>query len=92
MALDIINAAGMDEISGTYAADDVCFEIYDCDDTDDDTDDDDDDANDDTDDDTDDGGRGNRRPLPGRAVHFFHQRAYKFLGFGSRLEDGKGRG
>ena len=30
----------------------------------------DDDTNDDTDDDTDDGGRGNRRPLPGGAVHF----------------------
>ena len=29
-----------------------------------------DDTNDDTDDDTDDGGRGNRRPLPGGAVHF----------------------
>ena len=53
-----------------------CLDIHDYDDdTDHDTDDDnvddtDDDTNDDTDDDTDDGGRGNRRPLPGGAVHF----------------------
>ena len=40
-------------------------------DTEDDTDDDtNDDTNDGTDDDTDDGVRGNRRPLPGGAVHF----------------------
>ena len=75
VALDIINAAGMDETYGTYVDDD-CFDIHDCDDgtdddTDDNTDDDtDDDTNDDTDDDTDDGGRGNRRPPPGGAVHF----------------------
>ena len=41
-------------------------------DTDNETDDDaNDDANDDSNDDTDDGGRGNRRPVPGGAVHFF---------------------
>ena len=65
--------------------DDACFDIHDYDDdSDDDIDDDTDDDNDDdgdaddddddttvdTDDDTDDGGRGNRRPLPGGAVHF----------------------
>ena len=64
----------MDESYGNYA-DDECFDIHDHDDdtdhgNDDDTDDDiDDDTNDDTDDDTDDGGRGNRRPVPGGAVH-----------------------
>ena len=53
----------MDETYGTYA-DDECFDIQDYDDdTDHDTD-------DDTGDDTDDCGRGNRRPLPGGAVHF----------------------
>ena len=48
------------------------YEIYyDTDDDDNDTDEGtDDDANDDTDDDTDDGGRGDRRPLQGGAVHF----------------------
>ena len=65
----------MDETDGTYV-DDECFDIHDYDDdtdcdTHDDTDDDtDDDTNDDTGDDADDGGRGNRRPLPGGAVHF----------------------
>ena len=64
----------MDETYGTYA-DGECFDIHDDDyadhNTDDDTDDDTDaDTNDDTDDDTDDGGRGNRRPLPGGAVHY----------------------
>ena len=66
----------MDETYGTYV-DDECFDIHDYDDddtdhdTDDDTDDDADDAtNDDADDDADDGGRGNRRPLLGGAVHF----------------------
>ena len=84
----------MDETYGTYV-DDECFDIhdYDDDDTDHDTD---DDTNDGTDDDTDDGGRGNRRPLPGGAVHFlsppWSPRAYKFLGFGSRLGEGKGEG
>ena len=77
--MDIISAAGMDETYGTYV-DDECFDIHYYDngtghDNDDDTDDDiDDDINDDTDDDTDDdaddGGRGNRRPLLGGAVHF----------------------
>ena len=76
MFVDIINAAGMDETYGTYVEDECFFYIHDHDgdtdhDTDDDTDDDvDDDTNDDTDDDIDDGGRGNRRPLPGGAVHF----------------------
>ena len=62
-------------INGAYVGYD-CFDIHDYDDdtdldTDDDTDDDtEDDTNDDTDDDTDDGGRGNRRPLLGGAVHF----------------------
>ena len=65
----------MDETYGTYV-DDECFDIHDyVDDTDYDTDDDtdddaDDDTNDDTDDYTDNGGRGNRIPLPGGAVHF----------------------
>ena len=65
----------MDETYGTYV-DDECFDIHDYDDdTDHDTDydtdaDTDDDTNDDTDGDTDDGGRGNRRPLLGGAVHF----------------------
>ena len=96
----------MDETYGTYV-DDGCFDIHDYDDdtdhdTDDDTDHDtDDDTNDDTDDDTDDGGRGNRRPLLGGAVHFSFPGpppgpptggAYKFLGFGSRLGEGKGEG
>mgnify|MGYP001263260575 CR=1 FL=1 len=75
VALDTINAAGMDKSYGTYG-DDECFDIQDYDDdldhdhdTDDDRDDDtDDDTNVDTDDDTDGGGRGNRRPLPGGAV------------------------
>ena len=65
VALDIINAAGMDETYGTYV-DDEWLEIHDYDDedtdndTDDDTDDDtDEDTNDDTDDNTEDGGRGN---------------------------------
>ena len=66
----------MGETYGTYV-DDECFDIHDYDDTyhdtDDDTDDDaDDDTNGETDDDTDDGGRGNRRPLPGGAVHSKH--------------------
>ena len=44
VALDIINAAGMDETYGTYV-DDECFDIHDYnDDSDDDTDDDTDDA------------------------------------------------
>ena len=61
----------MDETYGTYV-DDECFDIHDYDDdTDHDTDDYTDDyTNDGTDDDTDDGGRGNRRPLPGGAIHF----------------------
>ena len=65
----------MDETFGTYV-DDECFDIHDYDDgtdhdTDGDADDDtDDDTNDDTGDDTDDGGRGNRRPVLGGAVHF----------------------
>ena len=94
----------MDETYGTYV-DDECFDIHDYgDDTDhdtnDDTDDDtDDDTNDDIDD-TDDGGRGDRRPLPGGAVHFsspprstpLRGGAYKFPGFGSRLGEGKGEG
>ena len=72
VALDIINAAGMDETYGAYV-DDECFDIHGYDDdtdldTDDDADDDTaDDTNDDTDDDTDDGGRGNRSPLLGGA-------------------------
>ena len=95
----------MDETYGTYV-DDESFGIHDYHDdtghdTDDDADDDtDDDINVDTDDDTDDGGRGNRRPLPGGAVHFSSPlvaprgggAAYKFLGFGSRLGEGKGEG
>ena len=53
----------MDETYGAYV-DDECFDIQDYDDdTDHDTD-------DHTDDDADDDGRGNRRPLPGGAVHF----------------------
>ena len=76
--MDTIHAAGMDETYGTYV-DDACFDIHDYDNDDDDTEHDtDDDIGDDTagditdatDDDTDDGGRGNRRPLPGGAVHF----------------------
>ena len=66
----------MDETYGTDVDDDW-FDIHDYDDdtghdTDDDTNDDtDDDTNDDTHDDPDDdGGRGNRRPVPGGAVHF----------------------
>ena len=75
-------------------------------DTDDDTGEDtDDDTNDDTDDDTDDGGRANRKPLPGGPYTFCSTLppwspprsplpggggAYKFLGFGSRLGEGKG--
>ena len=62
--MDISDAAGIDETYGTYV-DDACFDVRDYyyyDDTDDDT-------NGDTDDDTDDGGRGNRRPLLGGAVH-----------------------
>ena len=61
----------MDETYGTYV-DDECFGFHDYDDdTEHDTDDDtDDDTNNDTDDDTDDGGHGNRRPVPGGAVHF----------------------
>ena len=62
VALDIINAAGMDETHDTYV-DDEHIHDYD-DDTDHDTD---DYTNADTDDDTDDGGRGNRRPLLGGA-------------------------
>ena len=59
----------MDEACGTYV-DDESFDIHDYDDdTDDDTDTEGDNS-DDTDDHTDDGGRGNRRPLPGGAVHF----------------------
>ena len=63
----------MDETYVAYV-DDECFHIHDYDDdTDHDTDDDaDDDTDHDTDydtaDDTDDGGRGNRRPLPGRSI------------------------
>ena len=62
----------MDETYATYGKDE-CFDIHDDpdhhadDDTDNDTD---EDTNDDTDDDTDDGGSGNRRPVPGEAVHF----------------------
>ena len=73
--LDTIRAAGMDETYGTYVHDE-CFDIRDyVDGTDHDNDDDtgdgtDDGTNGDTDDDTDDGGRRNRRPLPGGAVHF----------------------
>ena len=68
----------MDETYGT-SDDDECFDIHEYDgdtdhNTDDDTDDDtdvdtNDDTNDDTNYDTDDGGRGNRRPLLGGAVH-----------------------
>ena len=64
----------MDGTYGTYV-DDECSDTHDYDgdtdhDNNDDTDDGaDDDTNDDTDDD-DDGGRGNRRPLLGGAVHF----------------------
>ena len=95
--MDTINAAGMDETYGTYVEGE-CIDTRDYDDdtdrdADEDTDDGtDDDTNDDTDDDTDDGGRGNRRPLPGGAVHFPPPRgagAYKFPGFGSRLGEGK---
>ena len=61
----------MDETYGTYV-DDECFDIHDYDDdTDGDTDDDaNDDTDDDADDDADDVGRGNRRLVPGGAVHF----------------------
>ena len=53
----------MDETYGSYVDDD-CFDIHDYDDdTDHDTDDGDDD-------DTDDDGLGNRKPVPGGAVHF----------------------
>ena len=58
----------MDETYGARVDDD-CFAIHDYDgDTDHDTD---DDADADTDDDTDDGGRGNRRPVLGGAVHVY---------------------
>ena len=61
--MNVITAAGMGEIYGTYV-DDECFDIHDYDadtdhDTDDTGDDTEDDTNDDTDGDTDDGGRGN---------------------------------
>ena len=60
--MDIINAAGMDETYSSYV-DDECLDIHDYDDdTDHETD-------EDIDDDTDDGGRGNRRPFLGAAVH-----------------------
>ena len=74
--MDIITFAGADKPYGTYV-DDECFDIHDYDDDiDHDTDDDDAeddtdyDTNDDTDDVTDYGGRGNRRLVPGGAVHF----------------------
>ena len=77
----------MDETYGTQV-DDECCDIQDQDadtghDTHDDTDDDTDhDTNDDTDDDTDDGGRGNRSPLAGGAVHLYFRASCSDQEFG----------
>ena len=75
------------------------FDIHDYDDdtghdTDDDTDHDTyDDTNDDIDDDIDDGGRGDRRPLPGGAVHFPPPWGWGCVQlFGIWIPSGRGKG